>query len=176
MTLAPPSANRWLALGLMAAGVIARLVPHPWNAAPVTAIALFAGTYLSKRWGILLPLAIMVVSDALILWHRTAPFNWMAFALAGTLGWWLRRRPTPGRILGASLAGSCLFFLVSNFGVWALEAMYPRTLQGLWECYLAGLAFFRNTVAGDLAYTALLFGAYAALRQTDPVRDTARSV
>ena len=175
MTLSSPSTNRWLALGLVVLGIVARLVPHPWNAAPVTAIALFAGTYLSKRWGILLPLAIMVVSDALIMWHRTAPFNWLAFALAGTLGWWLRRGPTSGRILGASLAGSCLFFLVSNFGVWALEDMSPRTHQGLWECYLAGLAFFRNTVAGDLVYTVLLFGAYAVLRQPDPARHTARS-
>jgi hypothetical protein len=155
-------AHLWLAAGLAVLGVLSRLVPHPWNAAPVTAIALFAGTYFSKRWSLVLPLAVVILSDLLIMWHRTAPFSWLAYALAAMLGWWLRARTTPGRVLCASLAGSCLFFLISNFGVWALEHMYPKTPLGLWECYLAGLWFFRHTLIGDLVYTVLLFGAYSA--------------
>jgi hypothetical protein len=165
----------WLAAGLISLGIIARLVPHPWNASPVMAIALFAGAYFPRRWSLALPLAVVVLSDLLIMWHRTAPFTWLAYALAGLLGWWLRGRATPGRVACASLAGSCLFFLVSNFGVWALEDMYPRTLFGLYECYLAGLSFFRPTLAGDLGYAALLFGAYAAAVRRLPAHRPVRT-
>ena len=164
MTTLTSSTQPWLVAGLIVVGIFARLVPHPWNATPVMAIALFGGTYLSKRWGVLLPLAIVVVSDLLIMWHRTVSFTWAAFALTGTLGWWLRRSPSPGRILCAALTGSSVFFLMTNFGVWAAGGLYPPTVPGLWECYVAGLPFFRNTVAGDLVYTVALFGAYAALR------------
>lgn len=162
-----------LVIGLIVLGIFSRLVPHPWNATPVMAIALFGGTYLPRRWGVLLPLAIVMVSDPLIYWHWSLVFNWIAFALAGTLGWWLRRRPNAVRIAAASLAGSTLFFLVSNFGVWAAGQIYPRTAIGLWECYLAGLSFFRNTVAGDLLFTTLIFGAYSMIRNWKSARQPA---
>jgi hypothetical protein len=49
---------------------------------------------------------------------------------------------------------------VSNFGVWWSAGMYPPTAGGLADCYVAGLPFFRNTLAGDAIYTALLFGVF----------------
>ncbi|MBI2104856.1 MAG: hypothetical protein HYT90_04655 [Candidatus Omnitrophica bacterium] len=163
----------WLVLGLILLGIVARLVPHPWNATPVMAIALFGGTYLSKRWSIILPLAIVALSDLLIGWHRTIPFTWGAFALTGMLGWWLRRRLSAARILGGALAGSLLFFLISNFGVWVLERLYPPTAAGLWACYAAGIPFFRATLLGDLVYTVALFGGYAAATALRPAREAA---
>ena len=68
-------------------------------------------------------------------------------------------------VLGASLAGSVVFFLVSNFGVWMGWKMYPATVGGLIDCYVAALPFFRNTVLGDLAYAGLMFGIYAWVRR-----------
>jgi len=56
------------------------------------------------------------------------------------------------------LAASILFFVVTNFGVWALDSLYPRTLEGLVICYVAAIPFFANTLAGTLFYTAVLFG------------------
>lgn len=150
-----------LIYGLLALGVIARLVPHDWNATPLTAIALFGGAYLGKRWAILLPLAIIAVSDIALGWHATMPFTWGACAATGMLGWWLRQRPSAGRIAAASLAGSCLFFLVTNFGVWLTQNLYARTAAGLWQCYIAAIPFFRNSLWGDAMYTAALFGLYA---------------
>lgn len=165
---------RWLIYALLVLGIVARLSPHPWNATPTMAIALFAGTYLSKRWAIALPLLIIGFTDVILSWHATVPFTWGAFALTGWLGWWVRQRTSPGRIATASLAGSVLFFLISNFGVWAVGGIYPRTAAGLWHCYVAAIPFFRNGLAGDLVYTALLFGGYAlaagrlAARRTAP--------
>ena len=157
----PPTYSTWLVYGLLLLGVTTRLVPHPWNATPTMAIALFAGTYLSKRLALLLPLAIVAASDVLLGWHATMPFTWGAFLLTGLLAWWIRKSPSASRIFTGAVAGSVLFFLVSNFGVWVVGGLYPRTVAGLWECYVAAIPFFRSTLAGDLVYTAALFGGFA---------------
>lgn len=154
----------WMVYGLIVIGVIARLVPHPWNATPVMAIALFGGTYLSKRWAVLLPLITIVASDAILGWHNTMAFNWIAFALTGMLAWWVRPQPSAARIFSASLLGSILFFLITNFGVWAVGGIYPHSQAGLSDCFIAAIPFYRNTLAGDLVFTAVFFGSYSLLR------------
>lgn len=168
------SASPVLVYGLLLLGIVARLVPHPWNATPLAAIALFGGTYLSKRWAILLPLIIVAISDIALGWHATMPFTWGAFAATGMLAWWIRPHPSASRIMGGSLAGSTFFFIVTNFGVWATQALYPHTAHGLWQCYVAGLPFFRNALVGDLAYTTALFGLYALATARRPVAVGAR--
>ena len=161
MTVVADRQRNLLVIGLLLMGVAARLVPHPWNVTPTTAIALLGGTYLSKRWGILLPLAIVSASDLLIGWHNTIPFTWTAFALTGLLGWWIRRRPSVWRILGGAGLGSVAFFVISNVGVWIAGQLYPLTPDGLRQCFLAAIPFFRSSLLGDLGYTAALFGLYA---------------
>jgi hypothetical protein len=151
-------------MALLLFGAAARLLPHPPNVTPVAAIALFGGAALPRRLAWWLPLAIMALSDALIGVHEVILFTWGGFALTTVLGLWLRQRKRPGRILAASVAGSVLFFVVTNFGVWLLGdggRMYPRTLDGLWQCYIAALPFYRNTLLGDVAWSAALFGLYA---------------
>ena len=167
--------HTWTVYGLLVLGIAARLAPHPWNATPTMAIALFAGAYLPKRWALLLPWAIVAASDVVLGWHDTMPFTWGGFLLAGLLGWWVRISPTPGRVFAAALSGSALFFLLSNFGVWLLGALYPRTAAGFWECYLAAIPFFRNALAGDLVYTAALFGGYALAVKALPAHQAVRS-
>jgi hypothetical protein len=60
--------------------------------------------------------------------------------------------------IAAMIASSLLFFAATNFAVWAFDGMYPMTLQGLGECYVAALPFLDRTVFGDLAWCAALFG------------------
>ena len=165
----------WVILGLILMGVIARLVPHPPNATPLTAIALFGGTYLSRRWAIVLPLSIVAISDLFLGWDAAIPFSWAAFALTGVVAWWVRARPAAVRIATGAMAGSCAFFLITNLGVWLVGGLYPKTAAGLWECYVAAIPFFRNTVAGDLAYTAAFFGSYALITGPLVARHAARS-
>ena len=173
MTTMPQRSMTGLAIGLVLLGLIARLMPHPWNATPLAAIALFAGTYLPKRWAMLLPLAIVAASDVVRGWHSTIPFTWGAFALIGMLGWWVRQNAGAGRIVGGTLAGSVLFFVLTNFGVWAVGELYPRTLAGLWECYAAAVPFFRGTLMGDALYATALFGTYALANRPQAARQHA---
>ena len=151
------------ALGILAVGFLARLAPHPANVTPVVALAIFGGSMLPAGWAVALPLATLILSDVAIGLHQVIAFTWLSFAAIGLLGRWVAYRPSTGRILSASLVASVGFFLVTNFGVWWLGdggRMYPRTLEGLWTCYVAALPFFRNSLIGDLAYTAGFFGLY----------------
>lgn len=165
----------WIVLGLISFGVASRLVPHPPNATPLMAIALFGGVYLSKRWAIFLPLGAVMISDLFLPLDKTVVFNWTAFALTGMLAWWVRAQPGAGRIALASLAGSGLFFVITNLGVWLGGQLYPRTAAGLQQCFIAAVPFFRNTLAGDLSYSGLLFGCYALLTRPRAARESARS-
>ncbi len=152
--------------------VLLRILPHPWNVTPLGAMFLFSGaTFRSKRDSLLVPLAALLVSDYAVirfLYHGAypwfSPYTWTGFLLFGLIGWWLRKKLTASRVIGASFVGSTVFFLVSNFGVWAGWGMYPRTFAGLVQCYVAGLPFFRNTLLGDLIYSALMFGSYVWIR------------
>ncbi len=165
--------SSFLIAGLLFLGVASRLIPHPWNVSPVTAIALFGGAHLGKRWSLILPLVCVGVTDVFLGWHATVPFTWLAFLLVGLLGWWVRDHFSVSRIALAAVLGACLFFVISNFGVWLIGGLYPRTAAGLSECFVAAIPFFRGTLLGDIAYTAILFSlgqlVLAASRGLEPV-------
>lgn len=172
----PVSTRGWLVVALVIVGAVARLAPHPWNVSPLIAIALFGGTYLPKRWSIALPVLVLAITDGILLWHSTVPFTWGAAALAALLGWWVRARPDVRRIAAASVGGSALFFVISNFGVWATQQLYAKTAEGLWQCYLAAIPFFRTSLIGDLAFSAIFFGGYQLASRARSAQPAAQPV
>lgn len=171
-----------LVLLLISIGVPLRwiLCDYP-NVAPTAALALFAGYKLSSvRWALLVPVWITTLSDLLI-----GGYAWpvmltvyAALTLPVFLGValrylqpksnsWLGKLTSVALLGGASLVGSVLFFVISNFAVWASIAaglglpMYETNLHGLVECYAAALPFFRYTLTGDAVFTGAIFGTYA---------------
>jgi hypothetical protein len=155
---------------------LSRLLPHPPNATPIMAMALFGGAMFERKWlGVVVPLLAMLLSDALLGVHDTMLAVYGSFVLAWGIGMVLLRKPTFGRVLLASVLGSVLFFLITNFAVWYGSAFYPQTPAGLLACYTAGLAFYNqqsffiNSLLGDLFYGGLLFGTYALLQRRFPV-------
>ena len=151
----------WVALALLAFGVLMRLLPHPANLAPVGAIALFGGAVLPRKLAWWLPVAIMVLSDLVIGTYHGIVFTWAGFLLVGLYGMSLRRMHGLPRVVIGVAGSSVIFFLVSNFGVWAQGQLYVHTWAGLVQCYTLALPFFRNTFIGDALYASLLFGLYA---------------
>jgi hypothetical protein len=178
----------WVLAGITLTAAAARLIPHPPNATPVAAMALFGGAYFgSKRAAIAVPLAAMALSDLVLglVRYGTAvfgsmPYVYACFVATACLGIWIGPRPSSRRLAAAALASSVLFFLVTNFGVWLTGRFYPLTWDGLAACYVAAVPFFRNTLAGDAVSTVVLFGGFAlaeryfaALREeAAPVRVT----
>jgi hypothetical protein len=84
--------------------------------------------------------------------------------LTALIGVWVKKRRTLPILAGATISASVLFFLITNFGVWAGTQMYSKDLSGLLACYTAALPFFRNTLAGDVFYTGIFFGLYEIAR------------
>jgi hypothetical protein len=97
------------------------------------------------------------------------PFVYGSVALVVLVGWAVAKRMTALTIAGAAVASSVLFFAVTNFGTWLTSGMYPQTLSGLAACYVAAIPFFQNTLAGDLLFSALLFGGFALLERLVPM-------
>jgi hypothetical protein len=151
-----------LAAVLVAIGVAGRLLPHAWNFAPIVAIGLFAGAYLGKRYAFAVPVLAMVISDAFIGFYgwKLNLTVYVAMALSGGLGLTLRKNKNPLSIGFAAMAGSTLFFLITNAAVWYFGASYPAGINGLWVSLVAGLPFFRNAIVGDMWYSFALFGTY----------------
>ena len=170
----------WVLAALIVLAALSRLLPHPPNFSPVEAVALFGGAHFASRaLAVAVPLLAMLASDVVLGlvngglyagWVGSGGF-WLVYlciAASVALGFGLRGRASAARVLGYGLAGSVLFFLVTNFGAWLGSPLYPDTAAGLGQAYLAGVPFFQWTVLGTLAYSALLFGGFALLRARVP--------
>lgn len=154
---------------ILFAGVI-RIIPHPWNLAPVGAMALFSGAVIRNRvMAFAIPLLALLAGDLFIGFHILMPVVYASFLLSILIGWWLRERRTAPRIGGAVLFGAVQFFVITNFGVWMFLNSYPRTFSGLVACYVAGLPYFWNTLAGDTFFSAALFGAWYLAERAYPI-------
>ena len=133
----------------------------PYNFSPVAAIALFGGAMLSNRaLGFIVPLAIMLVSDWFIGFHGLMWAVYGGFIAIVLIGQVIRKKPTMLSAIGGALAGSVLFFLITNGAVWLGSPYYAQDLSGLINSYVAGVPFFRGTLIGDLLFTAIFFGSY----------------
>lgn len=138
-------------------GAFSRLIPHPANFAPIAALALFGGANFKKGWEYIIPIAAMLLSDIFLGFHSTMLYVYGSFFLIILIGKLLENKKTAPYIFSASLISSVLFFLVTNFGVWASTTMYVKNFSGLMNAYAMGIPFFRNTLLGDLFYTFSFF-------------------
>jgi hypothetical protein len=147
-----------------------RLVPHIPDVTPLTGLALFAGVYLKRSQAMWVPLAALACSDLFLpsepLTTRLSVYG--SFALIGLIGWWLQRGKSAATILLASLGGSVLFYLVTNFAFLYPTSMYAHNWSGIIASYYNALPFFRDALIGDLIYTGFLFGAYAFAQRSAP--------
>ena len=152
------------ALVLIGAGL--RFIPFLPNFAPIGALALFGGVYLTKKTALILPLAALVISDIFIGYYelKLMLFVYGSFLLYVILGFWLKKKKKWYTIGAGAILGAILFFLVTNFAVWVLTPWYPKTFSGIIQCYLMALPFFKNTLFGDLFYASVFFGSYELVK------------
>ncbi|OGE82758.1 MAG: hypothetical protein A3B10_01890 [Candidatus Doudnabacteria bacterium RIFCSPLOWO2_01_FULL_44_21] len=147
-------------------GAVMRVIPHPANFAPIAAIALFGGVYLDKKQAVIVPLLAMAISDFFIGFDsmQSRLMVYGSFMLIGFIGLWVKRRKNIATVMGGSLIGSVIFYLITNFAFFYSPTMYPHNWQGVIASYINALPFFRNTVLGDLFYVGVLFGVYELAR------------
>lgn len=145
---------------LILVGISGRLLPHPWNVTPITAIALFSTTYLSLRYSFVIFLVTMIITDFFLGFYQWQIMLsvYSSFMLAGVIGLFVRKHRSAGPILVGTLASTAIFFLVTNWAVWQFSSMYAHTFTGLLESYAMAIPFLKNSLAGDLFYAGLFFG------------------
>jgi hypothetical protein len=166
-----------LALVLILLAAALRIAPHPWNFTPVGAMALFSGAVLKdRRLAFAFLLLALFAGDLFVGFYKLSVMLivYASFLISVAIGLWLRDRRTVSRISLATLLGAIQFFLISNFAVWQFLKTYPHNRSGLLTCYVAAIPLFWNTLAGDAAYAALLFGGYALAERFLPAPHASR--
>lgn len=150
---------------LLLIAIVSRFLPHPPNFTGVGATALYGGRYLRGWTAYLVPLGAMAISDAILGLHWTLPFVYISFIISVLLGKWVAKSPKFGRIATATLIGSTVFFILTNFGVWLVTPLYAKTAAGLAQCFVAAIPFAKWTFLSDIAFTTVLFGATELVRK-----------
>jgi hypothetical protein len=162
--------SRPLAIGLTLISALGRLAPHAPNVTPLGGSCLFAGSRIAGWLAWFLPLAVMLITDPFVGGYRLSS---IAIYAAFLINVWIGRRfvqnITPVRVGAAAFAASLQFFVITNFAVWVESSLgsshlYAANLQGLTACYVAALPFWGRTLAGDLLFSAAIFGVYELLR------------
>lgn len=144
-----------------------RFLPHPPNFTAVGALAMFgAANFEDKRLAFILPILVMLLTD-LFIPFGFSPEVYVSFIGVVLIGFMLRDRINARNVIIGSLASSVLFYLVTNLVFW--YTFYPHNLAGQMESYTAALPFFANSLAGDLFFNGVFFGAFALMRKTYPV-------
>lgn len=140
---------------LVGAVIAGRLLPHPWNFTPLIGAVLAGGAYLGRRHAAVIALASLTVTDVAL-----GTYDWRlmvvvyAFSVLVVLpSGWIKKGNRPVRTVAAAVSTSFVFFLATNFAVWAFSSWYPHDFGGLIRCYWSALPFFRNSLTGDLFYS-----------------------
>ena len=149
---------------LILLATLSRLIEHPLNFVPISAIILFGTAHFKEKWQVfLIPLFATLISDILIsgwyfnIWIYTSYFLILLFGVK-----LYSKEISISNMLGGTVGASLIFFIISNFGAWL--SMYPFNFDGLLSCYINAIPFYHNTLGSNLFYAAILFGSYDILQ------------
>jgi len=172
--------NKLGILIIIVSAILIRIFPHMPNFTPIGALALFGGSYINKKYSVLVILLTMFVSDYLLLYfnpfvpgwfhftkiysptvalHSSTLYIYGSFLIYVLIGWLISKKRTAVKVGAGALLGAIQFFLITNAAVW-INGAYARDISGLWESYVMGIPFFQGTLLGDLFYTGVFFGGY----------------
>lgn len=166
------------------------MLTYPWGFTPLLAVGMFSGAFLTdRRLAIGLILGTQLLGDIGI-WALSGDFQqgfdpgiigvYLAYPICVVLGRALSDHRSLGRVLTGSVLAATSFFLVTNFGVWALgritspelATLYPLTMGGLIKCYTMGLPFAKEFISTPL-FSVLLFSPLGISKSATPSCDKA---
>ncbi len=171
-----------LVISLITLGVLSRFIPHPPNATAIGAVAIFGG-FAIQRFGMsaIILFASLFISDLALnnlvygayyegfVWFTPGfAFMYVGFFISILAGRFVKSDFSLSRLGGAGIISVVGFFLITNFGAWLGNPMYPQTFNGLIASYIAGLPFALNQFIFTVLYGTILFGAYGYLSQKFP--------
>ena len=141
-----------ISLGIFLTLAISRFIPHPPNFTSLIALSFYVPAIFGIRF---IPVLILsfAITDLIIGYHSGTHWTWGSVFLIGLMSLFLNKNFT-FRMLGSFL-GACIFFIVTNFGVW-LSGMYDFSLSGLYECYVMAIPFFTYSIISTLLFSIII--------------------
>ena len=137
----------------------ARLIPHPPNFTPIIAVAIMSGYFFKNiNLSFLVLIVAMLLSDLFIGFYENVFFVYASLLLITFVFYKISKKINFKNLFIYSFAGSLIFFIVSNFGVWVLGSpgvnniAYAKDFNGLVECYILAIPFFGNTFLSTLIF------------------------
>ena len=149
---------------------LARLMPHPINFTPVIAVAIMSGYFFKNIYLSFITLIVsMLIADLFIGFYENMIFVYLSLILISYVFYKFSKQINLKNLFVYGFAGSLTFFIISNFGVWALgspginDLPYEKSLSGLIECYILAIPFFGNTFLSTLVFSYPTIYIYKAL-------------
>jgi len=139
--------------------LISRIVPHPPNFTPILAGAIFMPFMVQKSIGIIMPIAIMLVSDLIIGLHGLMLWTYGSVVLITLFSYQYIKKKFIN-VIKLSLVSPILFFIVTNFGVWLTSSTYSPDLSGLMTSYTMGLPFLANSLISTILFSSCFYAIY----------------
>ena len=139
---------------------ISRLIPHPPNFTPIIAVAIMSSYFFKNIYfSFFILLISMFLSDIFIGFYSNMIFVYFSLLLITYVFFQINEKINSKSLIIFGFFGSLIFYLVSNFGVWALSGMYQKNFAGLVECYILAIPFFKNTLFSTIIFS---YSAYLA--------------
>jgi len=144
--------NYLLPILVIVALSFSRLIPHPSNFTPILAVGIFSGFYFKNFiLSFFIVISSMFLGDLYLGFHNTMFFTYTSLSVAVLIGVFIKNFKTK-EILFSGLASSVCFFIITNFGVWAVSGMYEINFAGLLQSYTMAIPFFHNTLISTFIY------------------------
>ncbi len=138
--------------------VFSRLIPHPPNFTPIIAVSIMSGFLFKKfYWSIIVILISMFLSDIFIGLYKNMFFVYLSLFAVCYISYIKLIKFNYKNLLIYGFIGSITFFLISNFGVWLLGDLYTKNFNGLLNCYILALPFFKNTLISTVFFSYIAF-------------------
>ena len=137
----------------------ARLIPHPPNFTPIIAVAIMSGYFFKNiNLSFLTLVVAMLIGDLFIGFYENMIFVYASLLLITFVFYKISNKINFKSLFIYGFVGSLIFFIISNFGVWALgspgvyDIVYEKNLNGLVECYILAIPFFGNTFLSTVIF------------------------
>lgn len=148
-------------------GIFSRIIPHPFDATATISLALWAPLFFKRSFGLMISLVSLSLSDLCLhaQFHYPVFGSWSLFTYSATLALVILNRGKPNAMLWITALGVLGFWVWTNFGTWlCTQDMYPKTVEGLIACFVAGLPFLKNSLIASLIYSLVLGHLYKKIK------------
>ena len=138
--------------------VVSRLIPHPPNFTPIITIAIMSG-YLFKNiyFSFIVLLVSMLIGDVFIGFYKNMFFVYLSLFVITYVFANINNKINYKNLLIFGFFGSLIFFIISNLGVWLIQDLYIKDLNGLMKCYILALPFFKNTILSTFLFSYIIY-------------------